>query len=270
MLAPYATILDGKLDPSLEGARHITDPIAVGAVGGSGTRLIARILETLGVAMATPINDASDALEWPPMRRLLSAPMLDRFPRDTILRNAFGALERLLALRRHNLGLQGRTGWKVPSTHVWLAELAQFFPNMQYVHLLRNGLDMAYSGNQRQAQHWARSQAVTLELDEEGRISPGSMLEYWLSANEAALASGNQLLGKRMRVIRFEALCRQPQQVIRELADFLSIPLDNATAEQLASGIHVPASVDRYLHRDWQNDFTPAQLSRLNKLGYES
>ncbi len=171
MLAPYARILDGNLSSADQHARHIPDPVAIGAVGGSGTRLMARTLEAMGVAMATPVNSAGDALEWPPMRRLLSDSMLARFPREHILNNAFSGLEQLLALRRHNLGLSGRSGWKVPTTHLWLAELAQFFPGMQYIHLIRNGLDMAYSGNQRQAQHWASSQAVELTLDSDGRIS---------------------------------------------------------------------------------------------------
>lgn len=268
MLAPYANILDGNLDPSVAVAQHICDPIAVGAVGGSGTRLIARILETLGVAMATPINEAADALEWPPMRSLLDQSMLARFSREDILRNAFNVFEQLLALRKHNLAPHGRAGWKVPTTHLWLPELAQFFPRMQYVHLLRNGLDMAYSGNQRQARHWARSHAVTLDLDEEGRVTPGSMLEYWLSANETALASGSQLLGNRILVVRFETLCREPERVIQDLADFLGIPAKRNTVRQLAGGVHMPESVNRYLHRDWQNDFNPGQLARLEKLGY--
>ena len=268
MLAPYARILDGNLGIADQQARHIPDPVAIGAVGGSGTRLMARTLEAMGVAMATPVNSAGDALEWPPMRRLLSDSMLARFPREHILNNAFSGLEQLLALRRHNLGLRGRSGWKVPTTHLWLAELAQFFPGMQYIHLIRNGLDMAYSGNQRQAQHWASSQAVELTRDRDGRISPGSMLEYWLCANESALETGARCLGQRMRVIRFEDLCLNPEREIRDLASFLGVPVDEATVVKLSSDIHVPESQGRYLHRDWRGDFTADQLARLDKLGY--
>lgn len=262
-------MLEGNLDVSIRQAQHIPDPISVGAVGGSGTRLVAEILTAMGVAMATPINEASDALEWPPMRDLLSDPMLAKFTREHILYNAFSGLERLLALRKHNLGLTGRSGWKVPTTHLWIAELAHFFPKLQYVHLLRNGLDMAYSGNQRQAQQWATAQDVVLDRDEAGKVCPGSMLEYWLSSNEAGLNTGAQCLGPRMHVIRFEALCADPEEQIEELARFLGIPVSRDVVQALAGNIHVPASQGRYLQQDWRNDFTADQLQRLGKLGYQ-
>src|SRR5262249_24496407 len=47
-----------------------------------------------------------------------------------------------------------RWGWKEPNTHVFLDRLQTAFPEMKYIHVMRNGLDMAYSENQNQLKLW--------------------------------------------------------------------------------------------------------------------
>jgi hypothetical protein len=41
-------------------------------------------------------------------------------------------------------------GWKEPNSHIILDCLASRLENMKYIHVIRNGLDMAYSSNQNQ------------------------------------------------------------------------------------------------------------------------
>lgn len=62
MLAPYEDVASGNLSFTGSKADLLPDPIAVGAVGGSGTRVLANILSEAGVAMASPLNRAGDAI----------------------------------------------------------------------------------------------------------------------------------------------------------------------------------------------------------------
>ena len=267
MLKPYQELLTDGLNFEGGEATRLVDPIGVGAVGGSGTRLLVEVLNLSGVAMAAPRNRAGDALEWPPFRKLLGDETLAHEPREIRVQNILHAFERLLLWRRHMLGLEGRAGWKVPETFHWLEELAAFFPGFQYVHLMRHGLDMAYSGNQNQARNWAGPLGIRLELGSDGRVCPASMLEYWLAANERALDSAARCMPGRFLVIRFEELCRDPGTVLRELMAFLHLDAGEDHVARLAALVQQPGSVGRYRRHDWRAEFSATQLARLERLG---
>lgn len=268
MIEAYSKLINEGLESAGTSALILPDPIGVGAVGGSGTRLLAQILTRSDVAMASPLNKAGDAYEWPPWRKLLSPDMLARYPREQILNNALHAFERLLAQRREALGLSGRAGWKVPGTFHWLEALAGFFPGFQYIHLVRSGLDMAYSGNQNQVKNWAEHLQVPLDYTDSGKVSPRSMLEYWLTANERALANAERCMPGRILVVRFEELCTKPAEVLHGLMAFLSLDTGEQHLADISALVEGPESIGRYSQFDWRSDFTERQLARLEKLGY--
>ena len=58
MFRPYAALVDGEIEYRRTHAAYVPDPIAIGAVGGSGTRVLAQVLAQAGVTMATPSNEA--------------------------------------------------------------------------------------------------------------------------------------------------------------------------------------------------------------------
>jgi hypothetical protein len=259
-------LLDSDIRAATDTAQRLPDPVAVGAVGGSGTRLVANMLRGAGIAMGTPVNTAGDAAEWPPLKKLLAAP--GGRSRHDVICAALEAFETLLLYRRDALGLSGRAGWKVPGTFHWLAEFNAWFPAFQYVHLIRNGLDMAYSGNRSPVENWAAHYGVELRYCEERGVHPHSMLEYWLAANERALATGRALLGERFLLLRFEHLCESPREAVEQLFAFLGVDMAPAAVDEMASLVKPPGSVGRYRERDWRADFSEAQLARLEALGY--
>lgn len=268
MLAPYAEIAAGNLSFDGSQAIELPDPIAVGAVGGSGTRVLASILSDAGVALASPLNKAGDAMEWPPLRRLLTAQAIAEHSRQRLMRNTLRGFESLLVFRREYLELSGRIGWKVPATFLWLEDLCPFFPRMQYVHLVRHGLDMAYSRNQNQARIWSHRFGVELEHGPDGKILPSVMLEYWLRANEYVMGKGREMLDDRLITIQFEALCQQPRLEIAKLFDQLGLDYSEQQLDQFASRVSPPKSLYRHRKFNWQTDFSGEQLSRLEALGY--
>ena len=268
MLKAYQNLLDGELEYRGDHASQIKDPIGIGAVGGSGTRVLLQIMAASGVAMAAPINQAGDAIEWPPLKQLLDDPRLAELPRERLLPAILGVFEGLLARRRDTLNMTGRAGWKVPETFHWLAELSQFFPDFQYVHLVRHGLDMAYSGNQNQVEKWAPRLNLDIDYDQRGKISPRSKLEYWLRANEQTLRVAGQYLPGRMLVVRFEDLCNAPGPELERILAFLDLHPAQTDREALARVVKQPRSVGRYRRHDWRNEFSASQLARLAALGY--
>jgi len=268
MLPPYRKILEGKVDTTICQASQITDPVAIGAVGGSGTRVMEKLITAAGLVPASPLNAAGDAMEWPPFKALLNKETLSRFPRQTIIINAFAGLEGLLAARRERLGQTGRSCWKVPGTFFWLRELSDYFPQLQYIHLIRHGLDMAYSGNKNQIRNWAGHLGVEIELGADGKARPGSMLDYWLAANEHAIEVGKKQLGERFLLVRFEKLRANPTEQLRDIFDFIGLGLSPQQVSSMAELVNTPSSSGRYRRQPWREDFTDDQLQRLESLGY--
>jgi len=269
MLPYYEQLTTHELSTDLRQAELIPDPVGIGAVGGSGTRLVAEIVAQAGLVPASPLNRAGDAMEWPPFKRLLTPAMEARYDRDVLLNNIFAAFEKLLVDRRERLGSSGRVNWKVPGTFFWLRELSSYFPRMQYIHLIRNGLDMAYSGNQNQIANWAPHLDIAIEYEDNGKIRPRAMLEYWLAANEHALCVGRECLGERMLTVRFEDLCTTPTAELERILQFLGFDLSPSEIAPLSDLVKIPDSFGRYKKFNWKSDFTAAQFSRLEQLGYK-
>jgi len=268
MLEAYENLIAGEISTTFSTAKFLTNPIGVGAVGGSGTRIVARILSEAGVAMASPLNRAGDALEWPPYRELLCPKLTEHYSRELILNNAYRAFEQLLIQRRTALGLIGRAGWKVPGTFHWLEELNTYFPGFQYIHLIRNGMDMAYSQNQTQIINWAEALNVPVEFLPCGKVRAHSMLQYWLEANERALAVAEHYMPGRMLIVQFEKLCSNPVAEINRVLEFLQISVLPGQVEKIAAMVTPPHSIGRFADYDWQKEFSEQQLQRLAKLGY--
>jgi hypothetical protein len=268
MLSPYEKLLTEPMDPDLVQATRIPDPVGIGAVGGSGTRLVTQIVTRAGLLPATSLNEADDAIEWPPFERLLEPGAQPRQERQVLMNNIFAAFETLLCERRDKLGRDGRSNWKVPGTFFWLRELSAFFPRMQYIHLIRNGLDMAYSGNQNQIGNWAEHLGVEIEYQCDDKVRPRSMLEYWLTANEHALTTGAEYLRERFLLVRFEDLCDSPLGQVQRIMRFLGLQPSSEKLVELVNLVKTPDSLGRYQDFDWQHEFTALQLKRLQALGY--
>lgn len=269
MLPAYKVLLEGNIDPAVTRASLIPDPVAIGAVGGSGTRVMEQMVTEAGLVPASPLNRAGDAMEWPPFKVLLADDMLARFSRQSIIANTLAALESLLVARRERLGQDGRSNWKVPGTFFWLRELSDYFPDMQYIHLIRHGLDMAYSSNHNQISNWASRLGIEVEYGPDGKARPGSMLEYWLAANEHAIALGTEHLGERLLLVRFEELCAEPLSQLTDILTFLGLDLPEERRKEIAALVRTPGSIGRYKGCNWQEEFSPRQLERLENLGYK-
>src|SRR5207237_6942483 len=120
-------------------------PGVIGATGGSGTRVVARAVRRGGMFIGTDLNRSKDALDF--------ASFSDRWV------NTFAAGEQppeLVADLRALVARQWRArpsaeqawGWKEPRSVYVLPLLAEQLPGLRFLHVVRDGRDMAYSENQ--------------------------------------------------------------------------------------------------------------------------
>jgi len=247
-------------------------PVVVGGVGGSGTRLIAQLLMEAGHFLGQDLNQANDNLLFTLLFKREAILTASDHEFDTLLHLFVNAMvgqdqfaphqiewartlaheERAqhpaawLKERLHNLlsgqrtrGGVTRWGWKEPNSHLLLDRLAKRLPGMKYIHVARNGLDMAFSQNQNQLKLWGK-----YFLDEPFEISPRFSLKFWRAVHERVLRMGNGL-GASFFFLHFDELCTDPHSAIARILDFLGL-CQGVNIDQLAALVQKPESLGRF------------------------
>jgi hypothetical protein len=113
--------------------------------------------------------------------------------------------------------------------------LHRVYPQMQFVHLVRNGLDMAISDNLGQLQRYG--DLFIAPTERTGGQAVVAAL-FWSRANLHAQRTGRAHLGDRYVCVRLEDLCDRPLETITDLAERLHLA---ATPDQLAQAARVPS-----------------------------
>ena len=122
-------------------------PIIVFNKSHSGSRVLARLLIQSGVYMGHDLNESEDAAD---ILRLVRPLVEQYYPHySDMLRSDHPELDALIEsvfehhLKNYRPGQ--RWGWKLCETVYILPVLTRIFPNAHYVHLIRDGRDVAFS-----------------------------------------------------------------------------------------------------------------------------
>jgi hypothetical protein len=139
-------------------------------------------------------------------------------------------------------------GWKEPVSHIYLEPLSEYFHDLRYIHVVRDGLDMAFSHNTYQLEVWAKLFGISVpsEKDEMARAA----LNYWVAANKRAVEVGTRLLGDRFFLMKFEDLCFAPRQEIERLFRFLGLDLSAMNCDEFSRLVKIPKSIGRHKKKD--------------------
>jgi hypothetical protein len=235
-------------------------PLLIGGVGGSGTRVVARIAESLGWFLGQNLNGAHDNLDFPGLSRFRGARRLD----PHLTRDELAAFEAKMDVgccaARNAIGW----GWKNPPNYLFLPTFLTRFPTLSYVHVIRHGLDMAFSRNHKQVKKWGHLFGI-----EYGEPSPErSALRYWAAANDHAIERGRELLGRRFHLLDFERLCDEPNDTISELVAFLGLSTADVSFPALLDMVVPPQSRGRFRHLRASVEFSPEELAHVKRLGF--
>jgi hypothetical protein len=157
-------------------------------------------------------------------------------------------------------------GWKEPNSHLALEAFPLYFPDFRYIHTVRHGLDMAFSGNQQQLNNWAS--LFNIEIPEDKEDIPGASFRFWVEANRRALMLGNKFGNERFLLVNFDKLCSDPLKGIKEIVDFLGV---SPSEELMATASMMPVrpqSTGRYKDHGGIV-YDPGDLDLLRELGFE-
>ena len=269
--------------------------MVIGGVGGSGTRLVTRLLQALGINFDGSLNDSLDnlwftllfvrrtillksdselaALAWLFNNAMRGGqavpetllPMLDEAARHdrgpALRRDVLQAARDSLLGARAPAAEAAAWGWKQPNSQVMVPQLRRCFPGMKYIYVVRNGLDMALSYNQNQLMYfWG-----DLMLEGDTAPTPANSLRYWVASYRRIL-DARAAAPDAIYILDYDQLCREPLPALETLADFLQVA--GADLKGVAAEVIVPATTGR--HRAVQmSQFHPADLQFVRDMGFE-
>jgi hypothetical protein len=230
-------------------------PNVTGATGGSGTRVVAKILRRAGLYTGEKLNPYEDAVELGFYSDRWINPYVAA---GEISEDTRGEMEADLrsVLADHAAGLPADAaawGWKEPRSIYLVSFFDGAMPSLRFLHFIRDGRDMAFSDNQQQLRKHGR--AVI------GRVDPfrtwARSIRLWARINTEAADYCEQALGERYLRVRFEDLCAEPRQTIEQVFDFFRIDGDAAAASAV---VRPPSTLGR-----WRTK-SPRVIERLNEL----
>jgi len=273
------------------------EPVAIGGLGGSGTRVVAQILGDLGFHLGSDLNRPLDNLWFTLLFKrteildvgdtefellvgiLLNgiSPRRDFSPveRSTIARLASKErlhhpvpwlahrAESLLAQPKRGFPIRRAWGWKEPNTHLVADRLLGLLPGLKYVHVIRNGLDMAYSRNQNQLRFWGES----LLGPDETQVTLRNSLRFWCVIHQRLLQCARIRPG-RILLLNYDRLCRDPSRALGSLLQFLDLRR-NDSEEYLARRVVPPPSIGRFKAASL-DAFEPADVDFVRSLGFDT
>jgi hypothetical protein len=287
--------VEPRREPAPEGAAEPPFPFLVSS-GRAGTTLLRAMLNA-HPDMAVPPESFFVARLLPERHRWEGADGFDveRFTADILVTERFGRWElpeervrEGLAERRPRdyadairalYSLYAETAGKrrfADKTPVYIYEmpaLAAAFPEARFVHVIRDGRDVAPA-------------LVAMDVRPNG-LPEAALL--WRERVEAGLAAGRELGPERYMELRYEELVGDPEASLRRLCAFVALDYDPAmlayreTAGEVVArdggaerhrGVFMPPTAGL---RDWRTDLTSAEVEviellagdTLRALGYE-
>jgi hypothetical protein len=211
-------------------------PIVVYNASHSGSRLLTRMLAHMGVYMGANLNASEDSID---MAELVEHVILEHAPDfsglfadgDPLLGElALSAVAAHLAERPAG----ARWGWKLCETGHALPVISRLFPDARFLHLIRDGRDVAFSTFVAPKHpYWRKIHFNTAEIRSWQGL-PMSQRAYrahaplfnaarWANSVSLGRAHG-AMLGERYCEVRYEALVTEPARVARDLAAHLDLP----------------------------------------------
>jgi hypothetical protein len=234
-----------KLGRADEGGRQFDDaaralgplgsPVIVYCASHSGSRLLALMLQRLGVFMGSHLNESEDSLDVFELVRYLVEAHAPNYARlfgdgDPSLKS-----RTLWAFGKHLAGRPaGRPwGWKLPETSHVMPVMARLFPEALCIHLVRDGRDVAFSPflapkapfwrkiyfNHDGVYTW-RGHALTQRAYRSH--SHVFNAARWVNSVTLGRAHG-AMLGERYLEVSYERLVAEPADELARLTAFLGV-----------------------------------------------
>jgi len=242
--------------------------------GRSGTRVVAWTCNELGLSFGStawrrPSGDPTDA-------RFTQAIMQVALDSRGVTRSSqvrSSDLERLQRAayafyRWLRPGPRG-WGWKFPETYLIGPVLLRAFPKTRFIHLVRDGRDVAFKEHLTDDVAWPITRQLLAGTDFLNRPRYLNAAVSWARQVEQFEAFKPEIPPTQLLELRFETLCQAPLESGARIADFLRQPLTPECRAYLAKEVDA-SRVGQFLRQDPGKvaEVTALLKPTLERLGY--
>jgi hypothetical protein len=274
---------------------ELAHPVAIGGIGGSGTRVIATLLDMMGYYLGDDLNNTADNLWFTlifkrrsiliendtDFRALVTLFCSRMSGRTTICEEERARIFGLAQKERYRhstdflreravtfcSGITSKRPhqpwcWKEPNTHVVIDRIFQFMPELRYIHVVRHPLDMAVSTNQAQLHNWG-----PIFLNQDVTLAPRLSLSYWCAAHRR-FVTFMQAWPERAMMIDFDALCAKPEPYCALIGKFVRANLSDETLSRFRDYVRPRESFRRFKDKVDYKNFDSADLAYVAGIGY--
>jgi hypothetical protein len=243
------------LDSFRERFSRYGPPVIVFNKSHSGSRMLAELLSSAGVFMGSHLNESRDSLDvFELVDYLVTHYYPDYSPLWDAGRAADGKLAELLerVFTRHlqdaGAGASMRWGWKLCETVYIVPVLDYCFPGSRYVHLIRDGRDVAFCNHRGpDRDFWRKVYFNTGRIRTFAglRLTPLAYRRkshffnalHWVNSVSVGRAFG-AMLRERYVEVRYEDLCLHFAETARRLVDALELPCPEETLGAFRTGVY--------------------------------
>lgn len=207
-------------------------PLIIGGTGGSGTRAIAKILMlSERVYLGRNHNRALDCLDFKPFYDRCIPQCLSNFYSDSLefpydfsslgsVQDSFKECFSKFMDQTTQSDFNSVWGWKGPRSMYLLPFFHYSLPKLKFLHVVRDGRDMAYSANQNQLHLYGD---LSLGANECKSSPAVRSIVLWEKANMTAANYARSHMPEQYLCIRYEDLVFDQDQVLIRIATFLGI-----------------------------------------------
>jgi len=231
---------------------HQEKPIVVMGRGHSGTRIMAWALVALGIQMGTvktkATGDCQDRRFTGTIKKLARRTLhlpANAAPNQRDLKSFQKAVHKYLEWMGN---IAPAWGWKFPETYLIGNIVAATFPNARYIHMIRDGRDLAFKMHLTDDPNRGLGRTLLKYLD---AVDKPDYIQAALSWDFQVKRFGTLAaeLGNRAYTLTFEALCRHPIVEMEKVASFLDVPMTNDCRTYLKDGVNA-AKVAQFRNED--------------------
>ena len=233
------------------------EPLILLGMHRSGTSLVVRLLAELGIYMGSWLSRDAEAVhfqrinrriygaagsKWGQVDSLLEAMQSPSFVQEQTrvaeralfnekrLPGAKTEIERFFGPELWSRIGQGELpawGWKDPRTTLVFPIWLNLFPNARWLHVLRNGIDVAISVHRRSLKQERKLRNRLLAIDySPATLDFGYSFRLWEHHVSFVLEHQHLVAPDRFLEIRYEELLAEPRTVLQEVARFAGYPVE--------------------------------------------
>ena len=202
-------------------------PVLLMGRGHSGTRVLSFACIRLGIQLgtSTATGDADDRTFTRTIKKIAARNLASGTP-DCVSEKDLIRFQNAVFKYYKTIG-SPRTlwGWKFPETYLIGDYVARTFPNARYIHLVRDGRDLAFKQHLTDDPQRKLGKILLTHIDAMSmphHLQAGLSWAFQVDRFDAFRAKLN---ANQVYDMRFEDICREPMVAMQGVCDFLEIPM---------------------------------------------